>query len=423
MISIVYLQKIKLIMSQNSHFNNTKVAFSLKNNFELNRAYFLFKMLSYQALVSVGSSLTNIALNLNLPVKGLIRKTVFNHFCGGISEKDCIPTIDKMYTKKVCSVLDYSVEGKEEEIQFDSARDKILEIIDFADKKEAMPIVVFKPTGFGRFALFQKIGENKTLTEEEKAEGKSLTLTPDYANRRIGNIFLGVDFVNDVYKSVFKDDKASIGDFLNTLLAAISEECPSHNFGLITDQENTNIVYIIDLPMTTKDMSDMEIYYEDLFKFNVLSNDSIIRDFKYSTQIPSALKATIAINAQSGAGSEDVDSLTFAAFNRSIKSRIASNDEKFSEEEEKTYFNENNAREEREKRLATLKSQIKQYHDGFFNSFETEDQNQEFTSIVANIKSIIKEAQSIENYKLEASDNFTNNQAIVPIDLNLKMDG
>ena len=170
MISIVYLQKIKLIMSQNSHFNNTKVAFSLKNNFELNRAYFLFKMLSYQALVSVGSSLTNIALNLNLPVKGLIRKTVFNHFCGGISEKDCIPTIDKMYTKKVCSVLDYSVEGKEEEIQFDSARDKILEIIDFADKKEAKPIVVFKPTGFGRFALFQKIGENKTLTEEEKAE-------------------------------------------------------------------------------------------------------------------------------------------------------------------------------------------------------------------------------------------------------------
>ena len=157
-------------MSQNNQFNNTKVAFALKNNYELSRAYYLFKMLSYQSLVSVGSSLTNVALNLNLPLKGLIRKTVFNHFCGGVNEEDCIPTIDKMYTKKVCSVLDYSVEGKESEVDFDSARDKILDIVRFADEKEAMPIVVFKPTGFGRFALFQKIGEKKALTEEEKQE-------------------------------------------------------------------------------------------------------------------------------------------------------------------------------------------------------------------------------------------------------------
>ncbi len=169
MISILYLQKNNR-MSQRTQFNNTKVAFALKNNYELNRAYYLFKMLSFKLLVSTGSSLTRIALNLNLPVKGLIRKTVFNHFCGGVNEKDCMPTIDKMYSKKVCSVLDYSVEGKESEVDFDSARDKILEIIRFADGKEAMPIVVFKPTGFGRFSLFQKIGEKKKLTEEEKKE-------------------------------------------------------------------------------------------------------------------------------------------------------------------------------------------------------------------------------------------------------------
>ena len=150
-------------MSQNSYFDNTEVAFSLKSNSELNRAYFLFKMISNQSLVRIGTSLTNFALNAKLPVEGIIRATVFDHFCGGINEEDCIPVIDKMYTKKVCSVLDYSVEGKEDEAQFDSARDKILKIINFADEKEAMPIVVFKPTGFGRFALFQKIGEkNKT---------------------------------------------------------------------------------------------------------------------------------------------------------------------------------------------------------------------------------------------------------------------
>ena len=157
-------------MSLNNHFNDTKIAFRLKSNYELNRAYYLFKMLSYQSLVSAGSKLTNVALDLNLPVKGIIRKTVFNHFCGGINEEDCIPVIDRMYTKKVCSVLDYSVEGKEDEAQFDSARDKILKIIRFADEKDAMPIVVFKPTGFGRFAIFQKTGEKKPLTEDEQAE-------------------------------------------------------------------------------------------------------------------------------------------------------------------------------------------------------------------------------------------------------------
>jgi proline dehydrogenase len=157
-------------MPKTHHFDNIKVAFALKNNFELNRAYYLFKMLSYQSLVNIGSSLTHFALKLNLPVQGLIKKTVFNHFCGGVNEDDCLYVIDSLYTKRVCSVLDYSVEGKESEDQFDDARDKILKIIRFADEKDAMPIVVFKPTGFGRFALFQKIGEQKKLSEEEQNE-------------------------------------------------------------------------------------------------------------------------------------------------------------------------------------------------------------------------------------------------------------
>ncbi len=157
-------------MSQNSSFDNTEVAFNLKTDSELERAYFLFKMISHQPLVRIGTAATNFALKAKLPVEGLIRATVFDHFCGGVNEEDCIPVIDKMFTKNVCSVLDYSVEGKEDEAQFDSAKDKIIKIICFADKKEAMPIVVFKPTGFGRFALFQKIGENQTLTLDEESE-------------------------------------------------------------------------------------------------------------------------------------------------------------------------------------------------------------------------------------------------------------
>jgi proline dehydrogenase len=154
----------------NKLFNNTEVAFALKSDNELNRAYFLFKMISNPTLVKIGSSLANFALKLNLPVQGLIRATVFDHFCGGISENDCMPVMDKMFEKGVSSVLDYSVEGKEDEAHFDDAMQMTLKIIDFAKEKKSIPFAVFKPTGFGRFELYEKIGEGKTLDINEQTE-------------------------------------------------------------------------------------------------------------------------------------------------------------------------------------------------------------------------------------------------------------
>lgn len=151
-------------------FDNTQIAFSLKSDTELDRAYFLFKMIDSEPLVRIGTAVTNFALKAHLPVEGLIRASVFDHFCGGVSEDDCLPVMEKMYTKKVCSVLDYSVEGKEEEAQFDAALTKTLKIIDFAKDKASIPFAVFKPTGFGRFALYEKVGNKEALTESEQTE-------------------------------------------------------------------------------------------------------------------------------------------------------------------------------------------------------------------------------------------------------------
>ena len=155
----------------NTLFSDTKVAFALKNDRQLRRAYWLFNMIKNPTLVKVGTTLTNVALKLNLPVDGLIRTTVFDHFCGGISENDCLQVVDNMYDNgKVSSVLDYSVEGKESEEQFDAALEMVLKTIVFAKERNAIPFAVFKPTGLGRFALYQKITEKNTLTESEKEE-------------------------------------------------------------------------------------------------------------------------------------------------------------------------------------------------------------------------------------------------------------
>lgn len=151
-------------------FDNTEVAFSLKTDSELERAYFLFKMIANEPLVKIGTAVTNFAIKAHLPVEGLIRATVFDHFCGGISEKDCMSTVDRMFQKGVCSVLDYSVEGKETEDQFDHALEKTLHILNFVEEKGAIPFAVFKPTGFGRFKLFEMVSAKLPLSQKEQEE-------------------------------------------------------------------------------------------------------------------------------------------------------------------------------------------------------------------------------------------------------------
>jgi proline dehydrogenase len=151
-------------------FNNSQIAFALKSDTELDRAYFLFKLINSQPLVRIGTAVTNFALKANLPVESLIRATVFDHFCGGVNEDDCLSVVDKMYTKGVSSVLDYSVEGKEEENQFDAALEMTLKTIEFAKERKAIPFAVFKPTGLGRLDLYEKVGEKQALTSEEQAE-------------------------------------------------------------------------------------------------------------------------------------------------------------------------------------------------------------------------------------------------------------
>jgi len=151
-------------------FDNTEIAFKLKSDANLERAYFLFKMISKEPLVRIGTAATKFALNLNLPVEGLIRSTVFDHFCGGVNEKDCLPVVDSLRTAKVYSVLDYSVEGKDEGSQFDATMEKVIELTRFADKNDAMPFSVFKPTGLGRFKIWQKQTEKEPLSESEQQE-------------------------------------------------------------------------------------------------------------------------------------------------------------------------------------------------------------------------------------------------------------
>lgn len=151
-------------------FNNTKRAFILKSENDLNRSVFIFKTMNIPYLVPLGIFFTKLALKLRLPVEWLIKKTIFAQFCGGETQKDCLPLVKLMHSKHVYSVLDYSVEGKEEEKEFDKATEEKIEIIKFASEQTEIPFAVAKPTGLGRFEIWEKVSQNEALNNSEEQE-------------------------------------------------------------------------------------------------------------------------------------------------------------------------------------------------------------------------------------------------------------
>lgn len=156
--------------SHNLSFDNTEIAFRGKSNADLSRAYWLFKFISINFLTKIGPPITNIALKLGLPVKSLIKATIFRQFCGGESIAECEKTVTQLHDAGVGSILDYSVEGEDEEEVFDQTCEEIMRTVRHADGDDRIPFTVFKVTGLGRFALLEKINALQPLEAAEKSE-------------------------------------------------------------------------------------------------------------------------------------------------------------------------------------------------------------------------------------------------------------
>ena len=156
-------------------FDNTQIAFESKTDKDLNRAYRLFKLIGNRSLVKVGKPATNIALKLGLPIKGIIRKTIFAQFCGGETINECETTIDRLGKFGIGTILDYSVEGKTSDEDFEHTTNEIIATILKGEKNEYIPFAVFKVTGISRFDLLEKanIGVEQ-LNNTEKDEYKQI---------------------------------------------------------------------------------------------------------------------------------------------------------------------------------------------------------------------------------------------------------
>jgi proline dehydrogenase len=151
-------------------FESTEIAFRIKSYRDLNKAYWLFKVISRPTIVKIGGFLSRVALKIHFPISWIVKPTIYNHFCGGETIEECIPVVQKLSKFNVKSILDFSVEGKEDPDEIRSALEETLRTIDNAAKQDFIPFTVFKPTAFAVSKVLEKKNENKTLTPEEEEE-------------------------------------------------------------------------------------------------------------------------------------------------------------------------------------------------------------------------------------------------------------
>ncbi|MEO7294161.1 MAG: proline dehydrogenase family protein [Ginsengibacter sp.] len=138
-------------------FDNTESAFAYKTNKELKKANFLFSAMDMGWLVKVGTRFTPWAMKLHLPINGLLRNTIFKQFVGGESLQETARVADKLSQYNVQVILDYGVEGKEGEENFDNAAAEFIKVIQYAATQPNIPFMSIKLTGIIRFELLEKL--------------------------------------------------------------------------------------------------------------------------------------------------------------------------------------------------------------------------------------------------------------------------
>lgn len=230
---------------------------------------------------------------------------------------------------------------------------------------------------------------------------------------RIGSIWLNIGMLNNIVDKNGNDENYTIGNFINDIWKEVNKACPNHNF-VLTDDKEANNIFIIDLPV---DQGNLPTTYHTFIPF---SNKNIFREFDYTSNVPNALSATIAIQSQDPRSIQDIDGVTFAAFNKSIKNRILSKDTKPSWDKVKEDVESNASN--LNKRRRELRKILEAYSLNFIKNLSLEASGLE-TLGDSNIAGVLKEYQQSGTYVQKALGMQSSFTSVIPLDFNATLDG
>ena len=197
------------------NFQDTETAFADKSDSELKEKYRLFKMMNAPLLNEIGTKAAEFSLWLGLPVEWLIKKTIFGQFCGGENIEECQPTIEKLGASKIGTILDYSVEGKSAEADFERTKEETILNLKRAKNDNDIPFAVFKVTGIAPLGTLEKISGNSKLKESNKVKWEG-------AKRRVNEI---CKYAHLIEQPVFIDaEETWIQNAIDDLAAEMMEK-------------------------------------------------------------------------------------------------------------------------------------------------------------------------------------------------------
>ncbi len=149
-------------------FEDTKTSFASLSDANLKRAAFLFKVMSNPMLVKAGTKLTLLSLKLKLPLESVLKNTIYDHFCGGSSFQQVNNVVDKYAKYGISTILNYGIEGKHNEEEFNKTAELLNKTLEFAIKNKNIKTIACKPSGLISHDVLEKITAKQELNTEER---------------------------------------------------------------------------------------------------------------------------------------------------------------------------------------------------------------------------------------------------------------
>ena len=199
------------------NFQDTETAFADKSDSELNEKHRLFWLMNSPVLNEIGTKSAEFALGIGLPVSWVIKSTIFQQFCGGETIEECQPTIDKLGNSGIGTILDYSVEGKSREEDFERTKEETILNLKRAKNDIDIPFAVFKVTGIAPLGTLEKVSRGETLVKESNKTKWAST------QRRVNEI---CEYAHSIDQPVFIDAEESwIQEAIDFLATEMMKKC------------------------------------------------------------------------------------------------------------------------------------------------------------------------------------------------------
>ena len=197
-------------------FQDTATAFADRSDAQLKEKFRIFKMLNSPFLNAIGTRAAKFAIALGLPVEGIIKASIYEQFCGGETIEECEGVIKKLGASHIGTILDYAVEGKSTEQDFDRTKDEILKTIERAKDDPDIPFSVFKVTGIAPLGTLERLSGKRRLDAKSQAKCERI-------HNRVHEI---CDHAYSVGQPVFIDAEDSwIQDAIDRLAIEMMEKC------------------------------------------------------------------------------------------------------------------------------------------------------------------------------------------------------